>query len=313
MTEPILKKCPICGARLGVTGKSAVDDETLAEMENLKNKGLLSQTIVFAITMVKSVNSNHPALLENLLTRHERKLSKDIIEKLDKEMKPIAQALWELKGNPLEQGKIQEKAIAKRLSAVKLGQDRFSTYKATRNGEDVECIVIENDRTYGKIVIESKKTKRFYTSSVEQVKKYMQKESTPFGILATTSLPDDTLSYTTWIDDVLVVKLDYLESAYIFVREYVKLKRILGREYREKVKEFEVKNRVLVELRNAIVNKQLDVIIGKIDLVASEIDGIADSLEKVPEKIRKKTKRIRKLTTTLVEDHINVIRKKLQG
>ena len=134
-----------------------------------------------------------------------------------------------------------------------------------------------------------------------------------FGILATTSLPDDTLSYATWINDTLVVKLDHLESAYIFVREYAKLKRTLEHEYKEKVRKIEVKKQVLVELRNAIVNKQLDEIIRKIDLVATEIDGIADSLERVPDRIRKKTKRIRKLTTRLVEDHIGVIRKKLQS
>lgn len=73
-------------------------------------------------------------------------------------------------------------------------------------------------------------------------------------------LPDDALNKAIWRDGVLVVNVEHIEPAYVFLREYVKLKRALEKEYSTKIKQLEVRDQILEELKNAITSGELDAI-----------------------------------------------------
>lgn len=78
----------------------------------------------------------------------------------------------------------------------------------------------------------------------------MEKENNEFGILATTTMPSDPLSHTTIIDGVTVVQIDHVEPAYLFLREYLVLKKSLEREPKMKMKQLEVKDQFYLNLRS---------------------------------------------------------------
>jgi hypothetical protein len=176
MQKMSLKICPLCEAKLDNSGKPLGNDELLNEMQELKEQGILRQTIFVAVKIIKSMNGNNPAWFKEILDDQSQHLRNEI----HKELKPIMQEIFELKGSPQTLGKMQEVEVAKRLSSLKTGQDVFKTEKSVRSGEDVECLVVERGRELGKILIESKKTRRWREESVEQIKRYMDKEYTEF-------------------------------------------------------------------------------------------------------------------------------------
>ena len=309
MENRYLKTCPLCGAKLNGQEK---DNELLGEINTLKEKGILQQTMFVAVKIVESMNDKNPAWLKSVLDKQSDKINDSIQKNLTKEIRPVLEAIMELKGSPQTIGRIQEEAIAKRLSSLKTGQDRFKMEKSRRSQEDVECLVIENGSEIGKIVIESKHTKKWQEAYVEQTKRYMEKECTEFGILATKTLPEDMLSNTIWRDGVLVVKLEHIEPAYIFMRELLKLKRALEGEYSTRVKQLEVRDQILEELKNTITSGELDSIIERIDTATLNIDNTISKTEnylsRIFKNIRKDTGNIRDLTSKLISDHIEKIR-----
>jgi len=315
MESQTLETCPLCGAKLGTDGKAIENNELLGEMQELKEQGILAQTMFVAVKIVKSMNGNNPAWFREILDEQSCKLEEALQRRLVQEIHPIMQAVSELKGSPQTLGRIQELAIAKRLSSLKIGQDKFITEKSRNSGEDVECIVIEDDREIGKIVIESKKTKKWKEEFIEQTKKYMDKENTEFGIIATTSIPDDALNSTTWRNGVLIVKLDHLEPAYIFMREHLKLKKNLEDEYTSKITQLSVQDQILQELKEAVTSGKLDQIIESINRLTIEIDGsiakVENRLQRLFRGITKNTSKIREHTATLVSEHIEKIRTQL--
>jgi uncharacterized protein YdcH (DUF465 family) len=315
MEKQALKTCPLCGTKLSVDGKPLGNVELLNEMQELKEQGILAQTMFVAVKIIKSMNGNNPAWFKEILDEHNEDLKDEIQKRLEQEIRPIMREISELKGSPQTMGKAQEMAIAKRLSALKTGEDVFTTEKSGKSGEDVECIVIEQGIQLGKIVIESKKTKRWQEESVEQIRTYMDKENTEFGIVATTTIPDDSLSHTTWKDGVLIVKLDYIEPAYIFIREYLKLKKHLEDDFAAKLAQLDVKEQVLQELKDAITSGQLDSIIASINDLTINIDGsvakIENNLQRLFRAITKDTSKIREFTARLVAEHIEKIRVQL--
>lgn len=291
----------------------------LTEIQQLKEQGMLSQAIFVAVKIVKTVN-DRPMWFKELLDENREELRDDLEKKnsllrseIQKELRGLLKALMETVGNPLKYGRIQEETIPKRLKAVR-PEDNFNTEKSARKGEDITCIVRENKEILGKIVVESKKVKRWSSSYIEQTRRYMEKENTEFGILATTTMPSDALSYTTIINGVIVVKIDYVELAYLFLREHLVLKSSLEREHTERMKQIEMKDQVLLELKQAISNGELDEIIETINGLTENIDqrvNRADCyLSTLFKGIKKTTQKIRDLTMRLISDHID--RMKLQ-
>lgn len=280
-------------------------------MQKLKEQGVLTQTMFVAVKVMKSMSDNNPAWFKEMLDEQNR----DFRDEFEKEIRPLMREISELKGSPQTLGKIQEVAIARRLSAVKMGEDVFTTEKSGKSGEDVECVIIENGMQVGKIVIESKKTKKWQQESVEQIRTYMDKEGTEFGIVATTVLPDDALSFTAWRKGVLIVKLDYLEIAYVFVRETLKLKKHLEDDYGARLAQLDVKEQILQELKDAVMNGELDTIIKSINDSTIEIDSSVAKVENMMERlfrsIKKNTSKIRECAAKLVTEHIEKIRVQL--
>jgi Uncharacterized protein conserved in bacteria (DUF2130) len=164
-------------------------------------------------------------------------------------------------------------------------------------------------------VVESKRTKRWQEGTIEQIKSYMDKEGTEFGIVASTTLPDDSLSLTTCRNGVLVVKLDHIEPAYLFMREHLKLKKQLEDDYAQKMSQLDVKETVLQELKDAVINGDLDLIIKQVDDQTFGIDDsiakVENSLQRLFREIRKDTRKIRECTAKLMSEHIEKIRTQL--
>jgi len=313
-----LKCCPLCGAQItdDELEKLGLASDMLAEIQQLKEQGMFSQAILVAVKIVKTVN-DQPMWFKELLDETKEDLREDFEKRnttLRKEIQIELRGLLEILGSPIKTGRIQEETIPKRLKAVK-PEDSFSTEKSTRMGEDITCVVKENNEVLGKIVIESKKVKTWSTAFIDQTKRYMEKENTEFGILATTAMPNDALSYTTMIDGVIIVQIDHIEPAYLFLREYLVLKSSLEREHATKMKQLEVRDQVLLELKQAISNGELDKIIETVNGLTESIDtkvNRADNyINTLFKEIKKSTQRIRGLMARLISDHIEKMRLQL--
>jgi len=311
METQSLKRCPFCGSELN--GEEG-DNELLVEMNELKQKGILNQTMFVAVKIIQSMSDKNPVWLKEALVKQSDKINDSIQSRLKEEIRPLLKAIMEIKGSPLTIGRIQEETIPKRLKAVK-PEDSFNTENSTRIGEDVTCLVKKDNEILGKIVIESKKVKKWSHSYIEQTKRYMEKENTEFGILATTAMPSDALSYTTIIDGVIVVQIDHIEPAYLFLREYLFLKNSLEREHATKMKQLEVRDQVLLELKQAISNGELDKIIetvnGLTESIDTKVNTAGNYIDTLFKGIKKSTEKIRNLMAKLISDHIEKMRLQL--
>lgn len=312
MEKKCVKRCPFCGAELN--GKKR-ENILLSEINELKEKGILQHTMYVAVKIVESMSNNNPAWLKETLNELGDSIKGSIQNKMAEETRLVLKYLMEIRGTPITMGKLQEEAIAKRLSSIKMGQDRFLTEKSRKSGEDVECLVIEKGKEIGKIVIESKNTRKWQGAYIEQIKGYMEREITKFGILATKTLPDDALNSTVWRDGVLVVKLDHVEPAYIFMREHLKLKKALEEEYSTKLSKLEVRDQILEELKKAITSGELDAIIERINNatlgIDNEVSKVENYLGRFFKNVRKNTNIIREFSGKLINDHIEKIRTQL--
>ena len=233
----------------------------------------------------------------------------------NKSLQKIMNKLSELQGSPQELGKLQEIAIVKRLSALKLGDDAYKSEKSNLSLEDVECIVKEKGQAIGSIVIESKKTKKWQGKFLAQIRKYMDEKDTQFGILVTKSLPDDALTENVFRDGILIVSLENLEIAYTYARKYLILSHELEHQYQSRKDKASVTEQVLQELRDSVSNGELDKLIQKINDATLSIDETLRLMESYIgqrcTEIRKNTGSIRKISSELLNEHISEIRTKI--
>jgi hypothetical protein len=145
----------------------------------------------------------------------------------------------------------------------------------------------------------------------------MTKRGTLFGIVATTAMPSDALSDSLMIHGVLVVKVDHVDMAYLFMRQYVIAELKLEREYQSKVSQLQVSEQVMQELRDSVNNGDLDEIVASVPHDADAIDDLVNNaveyIRSLSGKVKKKTDHIRAQITKLMSNHIGVIRAKLAG
>lgn len=321
-----LENCPFCGAKLP---ESNINKTLLENLDRLKQEGVLEHTLIVAINVVKTMNDNNPAWLRELFKDHLGEMNKSLAEyignddresrKTVDEIKKVQQKIIEtiigVLGNPQAMGKAQEISIAKRLSAMKIGNDAFSVSNSTKSLEDIECTIFEKNIPYGKILIESKKTKKWSSDYLVQLQGYMKKQSTEFGILATQTLPDDALNDTVWQDGVLIVKPENIEPAYVYLRQFLIMKKELQMKYDQKMSTLEVQDMVVHELQNSIRSGELDALIKRINESTVKIDGellkAENYLGKHIRALRMETNRIRDCTTDLMSNHVEKIRMQL--
>ena len=312
----VLMACPVCGQEVdGETlHKLGLDGDVLQEVRALRDEGKLTQAIFLAIKIVRTVQDN-PQWMKDLLEEQTRILSLGIKDAVHDSSGEVLKALHELTGSPLR-GKIQEVSIVKRLKAT-VPTDSFTTENSTRKGEDVECSVIEGSDLAGTVIVESKRVKTWSSAHIDQVKEYMAKRGTPFGIVATTAMPSDALSDSLMIDGVLVVKVDHVDVAYLFMRQYLIAKLKLEREYQSRVSQLQVSEQVIQDLRDSVNNGDLDEIIASVPRDADAIDELINNaveyIRSLSGKVKKKTDHIRAQITKLMSNHIGVMRAKLAG
>ncbi len=312
----VLMVCPVCGQEVDseILHRLGLEGEVLQEVQALRDEGKLTQAIFLAIKIVRTVQDN-PQWMKDLLEEQTRILSLGFKDTVHDSNGEVLKALHELTGNPLR-GKIQEVSIAKRLKAA-VPMDSFTTENSTRKGEDVECSVIEENDLAGTVIVESKRIKTWSSAHIDQVKEYMTRRGTPFGIVATTAMPSDALGDSLMIDGVLVVKVDRLDVAYLFMRQYVIAKLKLEREYQSKVSQLQVSEQVIQELRDSVNNGELDEVIASVPHDADAIDDLVNNaveyIRSLSGKVKKKTDHIRAQITKLMSNHIGVIRAKLAG
>jgi hypothetical protein len=308
--------CPVCGQEVDseILHKLGLEGEVLQEVRTLRDEGKLTQAIFLAIKIVRTVQDN-PQWMKDLLEEQTRILSLGFKDAVYGSSGEVLKALHELTGSPLR-GKIQEVSIAKRLKAI-IPTDSFTTENSTRKGEDVECSVIEERNLAGTIIVESKRVKTWSSAHIDQVKEYMTKRGTPFGIVATTAMPSDALSDSLMIDGVLVVKVDQVDVAYLFMRQYLVARMKLEREYQSKVSQLQVSEQVIQELRDSVNNGDLDEIIASVPHDVDSIDDLVNNaveyIRSLSGKVKKKTDHIRAQITKLMANHVGVIRAKLAG
>jgi transcription termination factor NusB len=119
------------------------------------------------------------------------------------------------------------------------------------------------------------------------------------------------------IDGVLVVKVDYVDVAYLFMRQYLIAKLRLEREYQSKVSQLQVSEQVMQELRDSVNNGDLDGIIisvpHDVDAIDELVNNAVEYIRTLSGKVKKKTDHIRAQVTKLMSNHIGVMRAKLAG
>ncbi len=308
--------CPVCGQEVDreTLHKLGLEGDVLEEVRALRDEGKLTQAIFLAIKIVRTIQDN-PQWIKELLEEQTRILSLGFKDTVHDSNGEVLKALHELTGSPLR-GKIQEVSIAKRLKA-EVPTDSFTTENSTRKGEDVECSILDGNDLAGTIIVESKRVKTWSSSFIDQIKEYMAKRGTSFGIVATTAMPSDALSDSSMVDGVLVVKVDHVDIAYLFMRQYLIAKLKLEREYQSRVSQLQVSEQVMQELRDSVNNGDLDEIIASVPHDADAIDDMVNNaveyIRTLSARVKKKTDHIRAQMTKLMSNHIGVMRAKLSG
>ena len=128
-------------------------------------------------------------------------------------------------------------------------------------------------------------------------------------------MPSDALGDSVMIDGVLVVNVNSVEIAYVFLREYLIAKAQLETEYQSKLSRLKVGEQVLHELRNVVNGGGLEDIIATITDDANHIDNLVnkaeDYVQNFANQVKKRTSDVRMQVIKLMSNHIQVIRAKL--
>jgi len=311
----VLQECPFCGQAIAPDKLDdlGLNSQVLQEVRRLREDGKLTETVFLVAKIVSTVQDN-PQWVKDLLNEQTSTLMLGIKDSVDNGKSDVLRAVHELMGSPLR-GKIQEVSITKRLKAV-VPRDSFTTENSTRKGEDIECTALQNTDVAGTIIVKSKIVKTWSHSYIEQVKQYMARKGTQFGMVATTAMPSDALGDSVMIDGVLVVNVNSVEIAYVFLREYLIAKAQLETEYQSKLSRLKVGEQVLHELRNVVNGGGLEDIIATITDDANHIDNLVnkaeDYVQNFANQVKKRTSDVRMQVIKLMSNHIQVIRAKLE-
>lgn len=228
--------------------------------------------------------------------RHLKKELRTLQRQYIENHKQILEGIGQLTYQPLLIGTSQEKQIATRLASISR-TDRFNLEKSTKQGEDVLAIVIESKKEIGRIVIESKKVKRWSNSFIKQIRRYMQRENAKFGIIATTTLPSDALNpkiYKITDDGIWIVKLEYLEVAYRALRDLLIKIYEIEKLSKKKITDFE---NIVREFRNIITDKKYQ---QKFVQIKEGIDAIREVASRIESQAITNSKKLQEVADALL-------------
>jgi hypothetical protein len=214
------------------------------------------------------------------LTEENKELAKELREK-DKlylqNQEQVLKILNQIAYQPLLTGKTQEKQIAVRLATIS-NSDKFDTLNSNKQGEDVLATIIQDKKEIGRVVIESKKVRKWSNDFITQVKKYMQREGANFGILATTALPSDALNpkmYKITEDGIWIVKIEYLEVCYRAIRDFLLKLKKMEEASNKKITDFE---KLLKSFRSMIESREYQ---EKFTLIKTCVDSLREVASKL--------------------------------
>ena len=153
-----------------------------------------------------------------------KKDNKELETKYNATLERIEGHLGKFLNIPAFRGAAQEKMIAKTLGTF-VKEDEITREKVTQEGEDVKAIVKENKQELAVVCVESKNNKNFKQEYLRDIRGYMDKHKTTYGILAVKVLPDtsqDDRLYQITEDGIWITSLEYLPFCYMAIRELIK-------------------------------------------------------------------------------------------
>lgn len=177
-------------------------------------------------------------------------------ESLEKDLKDQSEMLRKTVYNVKKKGTKKELEVAKRLRALNTG-DKIEL-KGGRSEEDVLAIVREDGEEMGKVLIESKDTKKFYSKWIKKLKKHTRDANGDVGILVSTAMPKDSLGEDVhyWLDDenILVTTPRALEMVYLAVRSSVITVKRFERNAKKKANMLEKREETIEKIRKVLKN-----------------------------------------------------------
>lgn len=295
--EDLKFTCPKCGTILTNRVFSLLEKITGMKRDDLQNGGLQEivttfyagkvvmkrvHTDIATVEATKEILKQVRELIKPELNEKEKHELENKIKELEGQVaflqNSIRDQLSKLLYQPFLAGKIQEKQIAKRLKTIS-PDDEFNTEKSYKEGEDVIALIKSEKKQIGKIVIESKNTKKWNNSFISQIRYYMERENTPFAIIATKTLPDDSANdkmYTLTEDGIWIVRLEYLEIAYRALRDLVtKLEeqKLLSQ---QKIKDV---RKVLETFKEKVISEEYKQKFSNIVELSKTLENMSDRLE----------------------------------
>lgn len=227
-----------------------------------------------------------------------KQYNKELETKYNATLERIEGHLGKFLNVPAFRGAAQERLIAKTLGAF-VKEDEITREKATKEGEDVKAIVKENKQELAVVCIESKNNKKFSQEYLTDVRGYMNKHKTTYGILAVKVLPDaaqDDRLYQITEDGIWITSLEYLPFCYMAIRELIKKVKQLDIDVTKSKEEYmELLNR----FRSTIESKGYK---DKIISAKESIKSLRDSSDRLRTYAKNHCDTLDKIATSIVND-----------
>lgn len=344
------QKCPICG-RIVENGdllKQGITDVIVKQMHEANTKGILATVITFGLKIVRVIEPNlKPAFnlkkeqeelrillkeVGTILETAKGKITENDLQRIDETQKKImkieeahlkTEKEWKnivtslhteherLMGTPWISGESHERQILRRLRAIS-PSDRFNVKQSSQGGIDIICHIIENNKSVGKIIIESKNTKRWNNRFIEQVEKYKQDENTPYAIISTKTLPPEALNdkIENWLflNKIWITKDTYCEFAYLAYRRALTEIWKQERELEEKLQSIEKQAKIINALEEIVTTKDFIEITESVQQAIElsltsegEFDSLVKYIGKKRKTLGKLQKKLRKYLSTAID------------
>lgn len=290
------------------TGTKVVNEESagkivklaLEEFRKIVEPEITKEKITEIEERAKSQFWQQEQTLEQLReeVKQYKKENKELETKYNATLERIEGHLGKFLNVPAFRGAVQEKMIAKTLGAF-VKEDEITREKATQEGEDVKAIIKENKQELAVVCIESKNNKKFSQEYLTDIRGYMNKHKTTYGILAVKVLPDaaqDDRLYHITEDGIWITSLEYLPFCYMAVRELVKKVKQLDVDVtRSKEEYMELLNR----FRSTIESKEYR---DKIISVKDSIKSLRDSSDRLRAYSKTHCDTLDKIATSIIND-----------
>lgn len=222
-------------------------------------------------------------LLTPRLSEKERQSYKEKLqaerEKCMKLKNQLADLQQRTRNLPYLKGAEQELALIKQLEALSRHTDDEFVLNETKDGEDILCKIIEDNKIVDQVLLESKKVKRWSSKFLDQLRCELRRKNLSHGILATTVMPHNALNKHLYItkDGLWVCSPEASVIAYKALRAFI------VSVHKAQLNQQQVRQAIDIFQRKIMSEEYL----GKLQLVAEAAKKTAE----VATRIRKSTNR----------------------